>query len=156
MKGGFVKTRKVSDRQMFAAIKKCLRAMKRADKLDEQSARLDEQIARLKQRKKKVKDIIRLEVEKFFGRMIACKLGHGRGAPVVIFSGGKRLKVKLRICKDCKDTGQDASGFMRVFRRDNICQHCFLGSGVTSATITDNGQVIKIPLPNSGLFVKAL
>lgn len=144
-----MEAREVSDRQMFTAVKKYLRATERAKEINKQ-------FARLKQEEKKVADEIDLQITNFFKRMIAHKLTHGGGAPVIVFSGKEQLKVDLHICVDCGGCGQDPSGFMRAFRVDNLCPYCFLGSGVAGVTITSNGQVIKRPLPNSGLFVKGV
>ena len=144
-----METREVSDRKMFATIKKYLRATEREEEINEQ-------FARLKQEKEKVEDESYLQIKNFFERMIAHKLTHGGGAPVIVLSGEEQLKVDLHICEDCGGCGQDPSWSMRAIRRDNLCPYCFLGSGVASITITDNGQVIKRLLPNSGLFVKGV
>ncbi|PIU79444.1 MAG: hypothetical protein COZ28_01920 [Candidatus Moranbacteria bacterium CG_4_10_14_3_um_filter_44_15] len=128
-----MEAREVSDRQMFVAIQKFLRAEKKANIGEANN-----------------------QIYNFFKRWIAIKLKHDRRIPLVVISGKKRLKISLHLCESCKGSGQDPSGFMRAFRRDNICPYCFLGSGVASIAITYNGQIIKRPLPNSGLFVKGI
>lgn len=138
-----MKAREVSDWQMFAAIKKYLRAEERAEKIVKQ-------LARLKQEEKKVADEINRQINNFFERMIAHKLTHGGGAPVIVFSGKEQLKVDLHICEDCGGCGQDPSGVARALRRDMMCFHCFRGSGVVGITITDNGQIVRKRLPDSG------
>jgi len=138
-----MEAREVSDQKMFTAIKKYLHATERAKKINEQ-------IAQLKQEMEKVAEEIYLQISNFFEGMIAHKLTHGGGALVIVRSGAKQLKVDLHICKDCGGCGQDPSGTARVLRRDNMCFHCFRGSGVASITITLNGQIIRRRLPDSG------
>ena len=143
------KAREVRDQEMFVAIQKYLRAEKKARETGGRAAHLKKEG---EASAKEASD----QIYNFFKRWIAIKLEHDRRIPLVVISEKKQFKVDLNLCEDCKGSGQDLSGFMRAIRRDNICPYCYLGSGIASITITYNGQVMKRPLPNSGLFIKGV